>query len=261
MLSHGFSQRIPSSYLPNNDVIPLPPKVLPPPGESYNQSCSHPDTFLCTCIIHLGQGYSGLHSSFSFWRVNNSSSPNTCTLNTSYTPVHMSKVSVHEECLTSILVRIQPLHHLMHVYSTNFVLLFKMVDWTFDDALAVIQSWAFNTNISRAKCGWSLFRGHTLHQDSNYIADLDRALHSSREMGRGWKLQSWVHDWRWLQPHHHHFDPFKFQCRGYSTGKHKHQAYCLMMHGTSGAYLHQHQAHQVCSFPDEGTMAVLRSHA
>ena len=56
--------------------------------------------------------------------------------NTSYTPVHMSKVSVCEGCPTSILVHIQPLHYLMHIYSTNFVLLFKMVDWTFDDALS-----------------------------------------------------------------------------------------------------------------------------
>ena len=63
-----------------------------------------PRHFFCTCVIHLGQGYSGLHSSFSFWRVNNSSSWNICTQNTSYTLVHTSKVSVSDRSLTSILV-------------------------------------------------------------------------------------------------------------------------------------------------------------
>ena len=49
---------------------------------------SHPisnvlsQTLLCACALHRGQSYSGLHSSFSFQRVNNSSSPNTFIPNT-----------------------------------------------------------------------------------------------------------------------------------------------------------------------------------
>ena len=40
----------------------------------------------------------------------------------------------------SIFACIPSLRPLTHVYSTNFDLLFKMVDWTFEDALAAIQS-------------------------------------------------------------------------------------------------------------------------
>ena len=37
------SQGIPSSYWPNDDIIPLPPKALPPAGESSNQQHSYPN--------------------------------------------------------------------------------------------------------------------------------------------------------------------------------------------------------------------------
>ena len=104
---------IPSSYWPNDDVIPLPPEAPPPLGESSISDILTQMPF-CICSIHLGQGYSGLHSLFSFWRVNNSSSPNTCTPNTLYTTVHTSKVSVREGCPTSIPIHIQPLCHLTH---------------------------------------------------------------------------------------------------------------------------------------------------
>ena len=54
--------------------------------------------------------------------------------------VHSSKVSVCDGCPTSIVIRIQSSHHLTCIYSTNFVLLLKMADWTFKDALVAIQS-------------------------------------------------------------------------------------------------------------------------
>ena len=47
---------------------------------------------------------------------------------------------MHEGCLTSMIVGIQPSRHFTHIYSTNFVLLFKMADWMFNDAFAAIQS-------------------------------------------------------------------------------------------------------------------------
>ena len=94
----------------------------------------------------------------------------------------------------SILVRIQPSHHLTCIHSSNFGLSFKMVDWTFNDALTAIQSLpSILTCQSYKACRWSLFSRHMLRQDSDYLVDAHHAHCSSREMGRGWKLQSGVH--------------------------------------------------------------------
>ena len=103
----------------------------------------HLDTPLHACAITIWRGYSQLHSSSSFWRRNISCSQHTSTDNTSYTLTHTFKVSVCcWHAVSTVLIFQHTSCLLVHMHMTNvcFSFLLKMVDWTFEDALAAIQS-------------------------------------------------------------------------------------------------------------------------
>ena len=255
----GFPRGYPLPIGPMMTSYRFLQKAPPPLGESSNQQHSCPDTFSCACIIHLCPGYSGLHSSFSSWRVNNSSSQNTCPPNTLYTPVHTSKVSVCEGHLTSICVHIQLLHPLTHVYSTNFEFLFKMADWTFKDALAAIQSLPSILTSVLQSMG-------VLHLGDIHFAKIQTTLQM-------WTVSIIVLE-KWAEG-----ESFNLECM--AEGRYSHTTAILILlnpnaEGTAlesvgvglivwwcmgplGSYLHHQEAHQVCSFPDEGGMTILQS--
>ena len=233
MPSRWFSQRIPSSYWPIDDIIPLPAED---PASSWwvIQSATFlPRHFFRACIIHLDLGYSGLHSSYSSWRVNNSSSQNTCTPNTLYTPVHTSKVGVHEGHLTSICVHIQLLRPLTCVYSTNFEFLFKMADWTFKDALTAIQSLpSIPTSILQSTGGLRLGDIHfTKIQTTLQMRTVPIVVLEKWAEGGSFNLECMA------EGHYSHTTAILILLNPNAEGtalESKCWAYCLMMHGTSG---------------------------
>ena len=137
MPSHGFSWGIPSSYWPDDDITLLPAEAPPPPGESSNQQCSHLDILLCMRYISRPDL---LWPSFLFQLLK--SKQLTFTNHTDH---------IHDNsCITGKCVWGMPhipscLHLILTsldacVYGTNFVILFKMADWMFEDALAAIRS-------------------------------------------------------------------------------------------------------------------------
>ena len=124
-------------------IIPLPAEALPLSDESSNQRLSHLDTPSHMHFNHQ-EGYPKVHSSSNFWRGNILCSQHTSTGNTLYTLTHMFKVSacVHlvlHTNFTHISTYLTSSWHMCTWLKSDFFLL-KMVDWTFEDALAAIQS-------------------------------------------------------------------------------------------------------------------------
>ena len=139
MPSYGFFHGIPSSYWPNDDITLLPAKAPPPPGESSNQRCSCPDTLLHMCYTSR-PGL--LRPSFLIQLLKGKQLQFTEHLHTKHIVHHGSHIP--GKCVRGMPHVLSCLHLTltsldMHIYSTNFVVLFKMADWTFEDALAAIQ--------------------------------------------------------------------------------------------------------------------------
>ena len=125
-------------------IIPLPAETPPLSDESSNQSLSHLDTPSCMHFNHQ-EGYPKVHSSSIFWRGNILCSKH--TKHSQYIVYFDSYVQgkcVFTWCTMPTLLVPQHTLHLVgtcvHDLSLSFLVLLKMMDFTFEDVLTAIQS-------------------------------------------------------------------------------------------------------------------------